>query len=303
MKKRTTRFLNVSFVLVSFLCIFIFIVQAVLANIMGEDAIRQLGVFYMSGISEQVAAHFGTTIELRLSQVESLVDAVPPGRVTTESAMQVALNYNARSVGFEYLALYTEDGTFHMLYGSQVTADVPEDLHRSVQGGKYNVCAGRDAAGTPVVLMGVPAVYPVGDGNTSIALVAGLPSSYLNDTLETNIQNDIVEYSIIRTDGSYVLNNHATEEENYFDRINNLYETRNGKDPAQYAQEFRDALEAGRDYTSEVLIAGESWNVYCTGLPNSEWHLVLKISHNTLNETVNVLQRENGSIFPLAAAV
>ena len=292
MKKRTTRFLNVSFVLVSFLCIFIFIVQAVLANIMGEDAIRELGVFYMSGISEQVAAHFGTTIELRLSQVESLVDAVPPGRVTTESAMQVALNYNARSVGFEYLALYTEDGTFHMLYGSQVTADVPEDLHRSVQGGKYNVCAGRDAAGTPVVLMGVPAVYPVGDGNTSIALVAGLPSSYLNDTLETNIQNDIVEYSIIRTDGSYVLNNHATEEENYFDRINNLYETRNGKDPAQYAQEFRDALEAGRDYTSEVLIAGESWNVYCTGLPNSEWHLVLKISHNTLNETVNVLQRK-----------
>ncbi len=292
MKKRTAQFLNVSFVLVSFFCIFIFIVQAVLANVMGEDAIRQLGVFYMSGISEQVAAHFGTTIELRLSQVESLVDAVPPGRVTTESAMQVALNYNARSMGFEYLALYTEDGTFHMLYGSQVTADVPEDLHRSVQGGKYNVCAGRDAAGTPVVLMGVPAVYPLGDGNTSIALVAGLPSSYLNDTLETNIQNDIVEYSIIRTDGSYVLNNHAMEEENYFDRINKLYETRKGKDPVQYAQEFRDALEAGRDYTSEVLIAGEAWNVYCTGLPNSEWHLVLKISHNTLNETVNVLQRK-----------
>ncbi|MDE5803346.1 MAG: response regulator [Lachnospiraceae bacterium] len=292
MKKRTTQFLNVSFVLVSFFCIFIFIVQAVLANVMGEDAIRQLGVFYMSGISEQVAAHFGTTIELRLSQVESLVDAVPPGRVTTESAMQVALNYNARSVGFEYLALYTEDGTFHMLYGSQVTADVPEDLHRSVQGGQYNVCAGRDAAGTPVVLMGVPAVYPVGDGSMSIALVAGLPSSYLNDTLETSIQNDIVEYSIIRTDGSYVLSNHAVEEENYFDRINNLYETRKGKEPAQYAEEFRDALEAGRDYTSEVMIAGESWNVYCTVLPNSEWHLVLKISYNTLNETVNVLQRK-----------
>ncbi len=292
MEKRTTRFLNVSLVLVSIFCIFIFIIQAICVNLMGEDAIRQLGVFYMSGISEQVSSHFGTTIELRLSQVESLVDSVPPGRVTGESAMRIALNYNARSAGFEYLALYTEDGNFHMLYGSQVTADVPEDLHRSVQGGKYNVCAGKDAAGTPVVLMGVPAVYPMSDGNTSIALVAGLPTKYLGDTLDNNIRSNSMEYSIIRKDGSYVLNNNAIEEENYFERIERIYETYNGKEPAQYAEELRDAIEAGRDYTREVLISGESWNVYCTSLPNSEWYLILKISHNTLNETVNLLQKK-----------
>ncbi|MBD5525361.1 MAG: response regulator [Lachnospiraceae bacterium] len=292
MEKRTTRFLNIGLVLVSLFCIFILIIQAICVNFMGEDAIRQLGIFYMSGISEQVSSHFGTTIELRLSQVESLVDSVPPGRVTGESAMRIGLSYNARSVGFEYLALYTEDGNFHMIYGSQVTADVPEDLHRSVQGGRYNVCAGKDAAGTPVVLMGVPAVYPVGDGNTSIALVAGMPSQYLSDRLETNIQGSIMEYSIIRKDGSYVLNNHAVEETNYFERVERIYETCNGKDPAQYAEELRDALENGRDYTSEVLISGESWNVYCTSLPNSEWCLLLKISHNTLNETVNLLQRK-----------
>ena len=292
MEKRTTRFLNVSLVLVSIFCIFIFIIQAICVNHMGEDAIRQLGVFYMSGISEQVSSHFGTTIELRLSQVESLVDSVPPGRVTGESSMRIALNYNARSAGFEYLALYTEDGNFHMLYGSQVTADVPEDLHRSVQGGKYNVCAGKDAAGNPVVLMGVPAVYPMSDGNTSIALVAGLPTRYLADTLENNIRSSNMEYSIIRKDGSYVLNNNAIEEKNYFERIERIYETYNGKEPAQYAEELRDAIEAGRDYTSEVLISGETWNVYCTSLPNSEWYLILKISHNTLNETVNLLQKK-----------
>ena len=292
MKKRTTRFLNISLVLVSLFCICIFIVQAFCVNLMGEDAIRQLGVFYMSGISEQVSAHFGTTIELRLSQVESLVDAVPPGRVTGESAMRIALNYNARSMGFEYLALYTEDGTFHMLYGSQVTADVPEKLHSSVQGGKYNVCAGMDADGTSIVLMGVPAVYPMSDGKTSIALVAGLPSSYLNDLLETNIRSNSTEYSIIRQDGSYILNNGIIEDSNYFDRVKNLYETYNGKEPTQYAEELRDAMEAGRDYTSEVLIEGETWNVYCTSLPNSDWYLVLKNSYTTLNETVNLLQKK-----------
>lgn len=290
MEHKTTRFLNVSLVLVSLFCVFIFISQTFFINLMGENAIRQLGIFYMSGISEQVASHFGTTIELRLSQVESLVNSVPPGRYTSETSMLIGLTYNARSAGFEYLAFYTDDGNFHMIYGSQVTADVPDALRRSIQGGKYNVSAGKDEYGTPVVLMGVPAIYPMNDGSTSTALIAGLPTSYLSDTLENNIQSGIMEYSILRNDGSYVLHNSKIEEDNYFDRVANLYETCNGKEPEQYAEEMRGALENDRDYTSEVLIAGERWNLYCTNLPNSEWHLLVKISHNELDETVNLLQ-------------
>lgn len=68
-------------------------------NLMGEDAIRQLGIFYMSGTTEQVSSHFEAIIELRLSQVESIVHAVPPGRATWNSSMQVELAYNARYDG------------------------------------------------------------------------------------------------------------------------------------------------------------------------------------------------------------
>ena len=296
MGRRKTHFLNISLVLVSVFCIIIFSVQTVCMNLMGEDAIRQLGIFYMSGITEQVSAHFGTIIELRLSQVESIVNAVPPGRSAGKSSTQIELTYNARSAGFEYLAFYTDDGAFHMIYGSQVTPDVPEDLHRSVQGGKNNVCAGKDATGAPVVLIGVPAVYPMDDETSSIALVAGLPTSYLSDTLENNIESRIVEYSIIRNDGSYVLNKGDIEDQNYFDRVERLYEPCSGKKPSQYISELRSAVNASRDYTSEVLIEGERWNIYCTGLPNSEWNLLLKISYNTLDETVNLLQKRWASV-------
>ncbi len=81
------------------------------------------------------------------------------------------------------------------------------------------------------------------------------------------------------------------EEINYFDRVEKLYNAFNGKDPDQYMNELHDALEKDRDYTSEVQISGERWNVYCTNLPNSEWHLLLKISHNDLDEAVNLLQK------------
>ena len=292
MGKGTTRFLNISLALVSLFCVVIFVTQALFMSWMGEDAIRDLGIVYMSGITEQVSSHFGTIIELRLSQVESIVNSLPPGRITGQSSMQIELAYNARSAGFEYLALYTDDGRFHMLYGPEVTPDVPEDLHRSVQGGRNNVCAGRDTAGTHVVLVGVPARYPMDDGGASIALVAGLPTSYLRDTLESSLQTSIIEYAIIRNDGSYVLHNiSAMDDDNYFDRVGLIYEPCGGKTPDQYVTELRGALASDVDYTSEVLISGERWNVYCTPLPNSDWHLLLKISHNTLDETVNLLQR------------
>ena len=292
MGERTTRFLKISLVAVSLFCVVVFSVQAAFINMMGEDAIRRLGVFYMSGISEQVSSHFGTTIELRLSQVESLVDSVPPGRYASDRSMQTALVYHARSSGFEYLAFYTEDGDFHMLCGSEITADVPEALRRSVQGGHYNVCAGSDRQGTPIVLLGVPAVYPLENGEESIALVAGLPTRDLGNSLEENVQSGFMEYAIIRKDGSYVLHNSsALESENYFERAENLFEICDGKTPEQYVRELREALEAERDYTSSIQNGGKYWNVYCTSLPNSDWHLLLMISHNTLDETVNLLQQ------------
>ena len=51
-------------------------------------------------MSRQVAAHFGTVIELRLSQVEALVDAVSPSRRAKYDAVCLELAYYARSRGF-----------------------------------------------------------------------------------------------------------------------------------------------------------------------------------------------------------
>lgn len=69
MGNRTTRFLTVSLVLVSVFCVVVFSIQAAWNSAVGAEAITDIGVIYMSGMSEQIATHFGTTIELRLSQV------------------------------------------------------------------------------------------------------------------------------------------------------------------------------------------------------------------------------------------
>ncbi len=280
MRRKTTHFLTASFVLASIFCMIVFIVQTMWMNQMGAGAIKEIGVIYMSGMSKQIAAHFGTTIELRLSQVESLVDAVSPARKRDYSAMRLELAYYARSKGFEYLAFYTDEGDFQIIYGPKVVPEVPQALHRSVMGGKDNVSAGQDEHGERVVLIGVPAAYDIGEGRKSAALVAGLPADYLDDALAVNVDSSMVDYSIIRTDGTVIMQNADVAKSNYFDKAD--WED-------EYVSRLRESMENGEDYSGEIKADGKRWNLYCTALPASEWHLLLHMPYSTLDRTVERL--------------
>ncbi len=291
MKHKATRFLTVSLILVSIFCILVFNIQARQMNQIGADSIKEIGVVYMSGMSRQVAAHFGTTIELRLSQVEALVDSVSPGRQRSNKATRVELSHSARSRGFEYLAYYTEDGEFDMIYGSRVKPEVPQTLYRSVMGGKDNVSVGRDENGYRVVLMGVPAVYDMGNGKNSAALVAGLPMTYISETLGVDIDSSLLDYSIIRRDGTVIFENGSTRSSDYFETVKKEYEELDGKSPGQYISQLKSSMESGKDYTSEVLVSGEQLNLYCTSLPNSEWYLLLYMPYNILDATLERFEK------------
>lgn len=279
MGHRSTRFLTVSLILASIFCVIIFNVQATWMNRMGAGAIKDIGAIYMSGMSKQVAAHFQTIIELRLSQVGALVDAVSPAQDRDSMAQRVELAHNARSRGFEYLAFYTEDGEFHMIYGSRVEPEVPQALHHSVSGGRDNVCMGRDEYGERVALIGVPVAYDIGNGEKSIGLVAGLPVRYLSDTLSVNVDSSMVNFCIIRRDGSLILNNADVESGNYFDSV--AWEQQE-----VLAAQLWDAMDRGEDYTNEVTMDEKRWNLYCTTLPASEWYLLLYMPYSMLDQKV-----------------
>lgn len=289
---KTTHFLTISLVLVSIFCILIFSIQTVAMNMMGASAIREIGVIYMSGMSKQVATHFGTTIELRVSQVRGLVDAVPPESMKSNSALRVELSYIARSRGFECLAFYTDDGRFDMIYGPKVKPEVPQALNRAMQVGKESVSAARDTDGKQLVLMGVPAVYPLDGGEKSAALVAGLPTSYLSDTLAVNLDSSLVEYSIIRRHGTYILCSSGAKGENYFESIKDAQDKDGVHLANRYIEELKAAMDADRDYAGEVEFSGSRRNLYCTGLPDSEWFLVLQMPYNMLDVTIDSLGKK-----------
>ena len=167
MKNKTIRFLVVSLFLVSFFCVYMFTSLALRMNLEGANTISEIGEMYMAGMSQQASMHFGTIIELRLSQVEALVDSTI-SEVTVGRNALVALTYNARARGFDYLSFYCSDGSFDMIYGIQMDADRQAGFLKSLEGGEEKVALGTDEMGQKVVLMAVPARYSLANGKTCI---------------------------------------------------------------------------------------------------------------------------------------
>ena len=65
-KNETTQFLLISLILVLILSVTAFSFLAVFLNRQSTSTIREVSRMYMSGLSDQIARHFETTIGLRL---------------------------------------------------------------------------------------------------------------------------------------------------------------------------------------------------------------------------------------------
>ncbi len=294
MKNRTFRFLIVSIICIAVICVLDFSYLTLRMNRRGAEAIEELGSIYMKGMSEQAAAHFGTTIELRLSQVGALVDSVPPGNSKNIDSARVALSYSARARGLDHLALCTGDGGFDMLYGSQMKAANAESFVQSLTDGEATMTVGSDEQGNDLVLMGIPADYPMDGGRESIALVAALPVSYISDTLSLDSDDNMIYYFIIDRDGDFIIRDSDVTDSTYFERVRTQYESVGEMSGEQYLAELAEAMAAGAEYTTEFTIGGERRFLYATSLPYSEWYLLLFVPYGRLDQIVNSLGRSWG---------
>ena len=149
---RSIRFLYLSIVSVSVLIVGLFALLAVFMNRKSVETIEEVG---KTGMSEQISLHYETVIGLRLSQVSSIVDIIPPDSSDQEQLL-ADLEYNAKARGFEHLGLMAEDGTIEMVYGEQVSVLDEAPFIMSLRNHKEKIAVAEDTSGKGVVLLGVP---------------------------------------------------------------------------------------------------------------------------------------------------
>ncbi len=292
MKNKTTRFLISSLVAVALLCVFVFSFLAFHMRTQSTRTINEVGALYMSSMSQQISKHFETTIGLRLNQLDALVEMIEADRIHDDAAMQRELVANAQTMDFSHLAFFTKDGKFEVLYGSPLQITDPDPFMESIVEGDQKVAIGTDQAGNNVVLLGIPSKHRAADGKDCIALVAGLPVSYIDNTLSLDENDEHVYSFIIRRDGSYIIRSSDAYRENYFDRVNDIYEDVDGRPPEEYLGELQEAMNKDQEYAGEATIQGERRHLYCTRLAHSEWYLITFMPYGTIDTIVNGLSHQ-----------
>ena len=282
-----TRFLTVSLALVLLLTVCIFSFLAFFMSQKSAETISAVGTTYMSGMGEKVTQHFQTTIELRLSQVEALVDILPPDSEPYHT-LRSDLAYNAQARGFQALAFYSASGEFDMIYGNRPILADPEPFLDSMNNGDMKVAITSIQSGQKDILLGISASYRMENGETSTALVASLPADYIAETLSLYSEESLVYSHIIRRDGSFVIRSGDAFRENYFDRIQALFEEQ-GESGDQYVRELEAAMDAGEDYSALLSFGSERRHLQCNKLPYSEWYLVTVLPYGELDQAVSDL--------------
>lgn len=250
------------------------------------NTIDGVGNLYMESMNERISMHFETIISIRLSYLESIIEDVPPNSGENYDEMCRDLIYNAESRDFDYLAFYMNNGSFDMLFGDHINLADPEPFMNSMLKGEKKIAVGKTESGEDIVMVGIPVSYPTENGEKSIALVGGLPVSYIKMILDLDDENSMVYSHVIRRDGSFVIKSAGAESDNYFDRILALCDDE--ADAEMHISDMKAAMESKKMFSSIFEVKGnERRHVYCTIMPFSEWYLVTVMPFGIMDEKVS----------------
>ncbi len=285
-KGNTIRFLFGSFILLLFISIAAFFFLGHYMSNVSRKSIDGIGNLYMTGINEQVISHFRTLLELKLEQVETVVEVVSDNTDDIDSLYD-ELIYRVHARNFNYLALCSKDRALDMVYGEQVQLDDPEPFFDSLGRGEKKVAIGRDGSGNEIVLFGVEAEYTMRNGEKSIALVVAMPVDYISTMLETGEENHaLMDSHIIRKNGSFIVSDMSEEYSNYFESLYARYQNEDPEKLNEYIKLLSEAMEQKKEYSIIMDFNGSRQQVYSTPLPYSEWNLVTVLPFGILNESM-----------------
>ena len=287
-KSKTTHFLIGSFICLLIFSVVIFLALGIYMSHLNEQTINAVGNLYMTGMSEQMCAHFETLIDSKFDQADVVTEVVSAD-IENIDELYEELVYRIQVRGFDYLALCSESGELQMLYGEPIQLADPDPFLESMRHKERKVAVGTDESGREIVIFGVDASYPMANGEECMAMVTALPVEYITELLLREDEDSLVHSHIIRKDGSFIVHDSEVQGPDYF---SNLYIKFSESDPVEldrYVDELFVSMQEGENYSTILQLNGVRNQVYSTNLPHAEWYLVSLLPYGILNETVNGL--------------
>ena len=182
-----------------------------------DRTISDVGEIYMSEMGKQISMHFATVMELYQSKLRGVAGSNSQEEAGGADTAAEELAASAAVFGFNYLGLYSENGSYEDVLGGEIVVDGEEAFTAALKSGEAKITDAKNKDGETLLLIGMPAAYPMGNGEISTLLIAGVPMETVNETLSLEIGATQVYSHIIRHDGTYVIRNADAAESSYFE--------------------------------------------------------------------------------------
>lgn len=292
MDKKIKNFLRASFIGVIIVCIIIFVWLTVFMAKKTEDTVENVSKIYMSEANVQLQQKFSSIISLRLNQVEGIIKSTSSDKLSFDDELLKELIESAEIREFSYLGFYTEDGGLEIIYGEDVEMADCEDAMKTLKNDGTIVEHGITKDGEKVLLLGKPAGYPMRDGGTSLALVAGVSMEYLDGALFLDTEQGRLYSHIIDSKGNFIIRNADAYRDSYFERIRSKCKENKEKSAEEYVEELSSAMAKGDVYYTSIFLDGEKRQMYCSPIfSKPTWYLISAMPNEDLDNEIGGLDK------------
>ena len=277
------------------LCALVFCFITMYMTKQNTDTLNQVADTYMQGMSVQIQSHFDTLVNMRLIQVRSVLQALPPEEVEAmDDGVRERLSSIAQSRGFTHAYLLDIDGNMESVLGDPIEIENADHFLAAMNRGDTMVTIGAEEDGTVSIIYGLSvgypenAGYPLSNGNQCTALLVGVPIENLSAALSLGADESLIFTSIVRADGTYVVNNSdlAGTDDNCYDWLLNNGREANMENIEEIVANLQEAVSERKPYSGVVPILGETRHFRYTPLDNTEWMMLSVMPHGVLDEAL-----------------
>lgn len=285
MRKKGIRFLKVSFCIVIIICIMTFAMLTVFISSKTENSVVEVSEIYMSEINRQIQEKFSTVIGIRMKQLEGIRRRTPSDTAGGREEIIDHLRDRAKDREFTSLGLLSESGKIETVYGEEfVLPDAEQSVVFLEESGR-TVARGTNLTGETILVLGAQASYPMKNGETSVALVAGIPMRDLNSALFLEGDEAGMYFHVIDGKGNFVIKNAGIKEVNYFSRMRSGFGAGEEKRAEWEIGELRGKMAAQEEYFTTLVYQGEKKHAYFSPVfEGFDWYLVAVMPETVLSE-------------------
>lgn len=290
-EKRITRFLTISIIVASAVCVAIFVILGYFMQQRSEQTVRTVGEIYLTKVNERLEMHCETLIDYYFTRFLAVEEAVPPVAGESYQNLDNRLTAAALPLGFTTIALIDADENFEYICGPPFTLREPESLVASLKRSVQQMRLGETVDGDQILLFALDATYTMQNGHPSIGLIGGVRDTNMMDLLTLDAKDDLISSYLIRTDGSFVLGT-AYYGDNYFTYVKEQIDSADPgltEETDRYIRDLQGAIAQHSDFSAVYFDDDNRLQIYATPLPNTPWYLVTELPFGILSASVDTL--------------